>query len=178
MRAKTNGKAVRGFRAGAHAHALRRSAPRRRLGCASLLLCAALAGCRPGPATGAAPGSRRLKVGPSLDRLAQVLNDRSKAAPEKEAYWDSVKGTLVSARGRVVAVAADRVKVEQAVKSGETVRVTAYPRETDAAYLASVREGQELRVQGEIGGKGRSRGTSDSPEMLLFELRSATIRLR
>jgi hypothetical protein len=135
------------------------------------------AGCRSSARGSGEASPRALKVGPSIERLVHQLHSPDLTPAQKSAYWEAEKGTLVSAKGQVVALSARLVLECPVEKLGTAVFVAAYPDETSAGALSSLQKGWTIKVQGELGGTApdlAQLGTAESP----FVLRNARIRFR
>jgi hypothetical protein len=110
-------------------------------------------GCRPsGPQKRGA--SAAPKVGPSLERLLSRMRDTAAPAAEREAYWRTTRGTLVSATGAVAQVSGE-ILLRCAVREGPRgeVFVRAIPTAQHAEALASLRPEQPLTLLGELSGE-------------------------
>jgi hypothetical protein len=134
----------------------------------------ALAGCRSGTPV-AERGQAPFRVGPSLDRLCEVLADPRKSASEKDAYLQRYRGTLVTGQGTITRVS-DRLEVECPLKHGTKVCVVARPTAAAATGMGELKPGEAISVSGLLRDR-RPNSTTPGACPLTFELSDARITI-
>jgi hypothetical protein len=137
-----------------------------------------LSGCRPVQDRAGGASSTARKVGPGLERLLSRMRDAGLPSGEREKYWRSVQGTLVSATGKVEAVSIEILLLcpLNGGHGGEAY-VRATPTAEHAGALSSLQPGQPLTLLGELSGErptAEKYGTKESPVVL----HNARIRIR
>ncbi|MFN3648751.1 MAG: hypothetical protein ACK47B_04145 [Armatimonadota bacterium] len=148
---------------------------------APLLLVALVSGCR-GGASG--PSTAR-KMGPTLTRLTSQTTDPALPKEQREAYWERMKGRILTATGKVVSVSDSillecplELEVGQPAPPVETACVRAFPEERYVSALPMFKKDQPLRVQGVLTVREERPEGDGSGCRVLFEVREARILIR
>lgn len=99
------------------------------------------------------PSTQTLRVGPSFNEVDAVMDDRRShqwTEAQREAYWNSVKGTLVTWSGEVTDVQLDSGGKMYLKCNSQTYTsdVTVYLNGSQVNLLPQIRKGQRVTVQG------------------------------